>query len=59
MNEFFFLLNLGEEDFLKNPKHSSKIPAVYVATYIWCLGKKSNDGVTQNANAWACKRLSM
>lgn len=38
MNEFFFLLNLGEEDFLKNPKHSSKIPAVYVATYIWCLG---------------------
>lgn len=38
MNEFFFLLNLGEEDFLKNPKHSSKISAVYVATYIWCLG---------------------
>lgn len=100
MNEFFYYLNLGEEEFLKNPKHSSRISAVYVATYTWCLGTyrdegmcsagawslsavllmllvtvakycvitsitqhlflcqggtKSNDGVIQNANTWACK----
>lgn len=29
MNEFFYYLNLGEEEFLKNPKHSSRISAVY------------------------------